>query len=134
VELNKAAMLLRGAKLVEAPFENTLSNLKEGDFAFIDPPYARGARDGDGFNRYSPDFFCLDDHERLGEIIESLDERRVKLMIFLGESKKILRRYPSSFERTRFRSKSLISGESSGRRLVGEVILTNYPVAEPRTN
>lgn len=124
--LHQAAKLLRNAKLLNGDFETTLTSLKRGDFAFIDPPYPRGAYKGFGFNRYASDFFSLDDHERLGRIIEVLNDRGVSLMISLASSPEIMECYPSLLDRTTLRSKSLIASTSTSRRAVSEVVLTNY--------
>jgi len=125
-ELNAAARQLRRAKLVNADFETTLGRLKAGDFAFVDPPYPRGAQTGFGFNRYATDFFSFEDHIRLGRIIEQLDRRGVLLMVLLSQSPDILRHYPLWFNRIPLRSKSLISSRSESRRMVSEIVMTNY--------
>jgi len=124
--LYRAANLLRNAKLLNADFEVTLRGLKAEDFAFVDPPYPRGSRRGFGFNRYASDFFSLEDHRRLGRLMETLDNRGIYLMILLSDSREILPCYPPSFCRTYFRSKSLISSAPSSRGAIAELALTNY--------
>jgi len=124
-ELQNAARLLRNATLVSADFKETLSRLGKRDFAFIDPPYPRGAKD-QWFNRYCKYFFTLEDHQRLGEVAEELDRKGTLAMILLAFHPRILDCYPSSFKRRNVRSKSLISGKPSSRRVIREVILTNY--------
>lgn len=124
--LYQAAELLQNAKLLNADFETTLRRLKRGDFAFIDPPYPRGAREGFGFNRYASDFFSLEDHKRLGRIVRDLDNRGAHVMILLAASQAILQCYPSHFQRVTLQSKSLIASKSSSRRTIKEIALTNY--------
>jgi len=125
-QLSHAAKLLKNARLVTSDFETTLHTLKKGDLAFIDPPYPRGAPESAWFNRYASDFFLLEDHCRLGKVVESLDEKGVSLMLLMASYPAILRCYPSSFVRTTFSSKSLISGKASARRTIEEVVLRNY--------
>jgi DNA adenine methylase len=129
-ELHRAAKILASADLVTGDFKLTLRKAKRGDFVFIDPPYPRGAPISTGFNRYCSGFFTLKDHKRLGQAVRSLDKRGVATMILLASSKSILSCYPKSFHRRRLRSKSLISCNSSSRRLVDEIVLTNYPVSD----
>ena len=128
-ELHQASRILGFADLVAGDFESTLRRAKQGDFVFLDPPYPRGAPVSSGFNRYCPDFFSHEDHERLGRILQSLDKRGVATMILLASSRAILSCYPKLFHRKRLRSKSLISCDSSSRRLVDECILMNYDIA-----
>jgi DNA adenine methylase len=125
-QLSHAGKLLRNAKLVSADFEQTLSMLKKGDLTFIDPPYPRGALENAWFNRYSSDFFSLEEHRRLGKVVRSLDDRGIFLMLLVASYAPILKCYPSNFVPTTFSSKSLISGKSSSRRTSEEVVLRNY--------
>jgi DNA adenine methylase len=125
--LRRAAKLLHKAELLTADFETGLAFLSKNDFAFVDPPYPRGASKGLGFNRYTSDFFSIEDHKRLGATLRTLDRRGVFLMITLGCHPEILKLYPR-FNRTRLRSKSLISCESGSRGLADEVVLTNYTI------
>jgi DNA adenine methylase len=127
-ELRAAAKTLALAELATGDFRSTLRKAKRGDFVFLDPPYPRGAPVKTGFNRYCSDFFSLADHKRLGRTVRSLDKRGVAMMILLGSSKSILSCYPK-FDRKRVRSKSLISRNPSSRRLVDEIVLTNYDVS-----
>lgn len=121
-----AAKPLQHAKLVNADFGVTLRKLRKGDFAFIDPPYPRGASERCWFNRYSKDLFTLEDHQRLGRVVKELDKKGIMVMILLGSSPEIMTYYPSSFERRDLHFKSLISSIPSSRRVVREVVLTNY--------
>jgi len=127
-DFRNGAEILAHARLVRADSVTTLRKAKSEDFVFIDPPYPRGAPLGADFNRYCSDFFSLKDHERLGRTVRSLDTTGASIMVLLASSKDILSCYPASFTRKRLRSKSLISCNSSSRRLVDEVVLTNYSV------
>jgi DNA adenine methylase len=126
LELHVAAKALSSVELATGDFRSTLRKAKRGDFVFLDPPYPRGAPVRTGFNRYCSDFFSLKDHKRLGQVVRSLDKKCVLIMILLSSSKSILSCYPKSFHRRRVRSKSLISCDSSSRRLVDECVLVNY--------
>jgi DNA adenine methylase len=129
-ELYRAAKTLASTDLVTGDFKLTLRKAKRGDFVFIDPPYPRGAPVGTSFNRYCSDSFSRNDHKRLGRAVRSLDKRGVATMILLASSKNILSCYPASLDRRRLRSKSLISCNASSRRLVDEIVLTNYPISD----
>ena len=134
-KLLQASRLLQDTKLLCADFETTLGHVPTGSFVFIDPPYPRGARTGFGFNRYSRVLFSLRDHRRLGDVVASLDRKRISLMILLANRPEIVECYPSSFERTVIHSKSLISCSSPSRGAVAEVVLTNYsPITNSRSS
>jgi DNA adenine methylase len=129
-ELYRAAKILASADLITGDFKLTLRKAKRGDFVFVDPPYPRGAPVSTSFNRYCSDSFSPADHKRLGRAVRSLDKRGVATMILLASSKDILPCYPTSFHHRRLRSKSLISCNASSRRLVDEIVLTNYPISD----
>ena len=129
-DFRNGARILSHTELVCGDFVTTLRKARSGDFVFIDPPYPRGAPLDTGFNRYCSESFSAKDHQRLGRRIRSLDARGVSIMVLLASSKDIISCYPSSFNRKRLRSKSLISCNASSRRLVDEIVLTNYSITD----
>jgi DNA adenine methylase len=126
-DLARAAQALRSATLISKDFENVLALARRDDFAFIDPPYPKGARGSLGFNRYSPHQFGLADHVRLASCVRRLTSRGVKIMLTLAPMEQLQSLYPTSFIRHLVSSRSLISCHGRSRGYVRETILTNYP-------
>ena len=120
-----ASITLRNADLVTGDFEHTLKNADNGDLVFFDPPYPRGARLQDAFNRYSSSMWRRDDHIRLSRVAIELAERRANVIVVLGGQKEILNLYPPSFKRSTMTTSALISCNGAARRKVREVVLTN---------
>lgn len=124
--LRRGARALAAAKLIAAPFEDTLGHVRKRDFVFLDPPYPRGSRHLLGFNRYSPQRFELPDHKRLAAAVESLGDRGVNVMLTTSAASSVAAQYPSSLERHIITTTSLIGSSGASRRQVREMVLRNY--------
>lgn len=124
--LAQAADVLRRVTLASGDVENTLRHVRTGDLVYIDPPYRRGAADALGFNRYHRVTFGLEDHLRIADSVRTLTRMRVKVMLTLGGSSRVLRLYPRSLNRLILTTTALISGNGNARRAVREVVARNY--------
>jgi DNA adenine methylase len=124
--LRRASAALEAATLVCADFRETLADVREGDFVYLDPPYPRGSKNGFGFARYSVGGFGESHHQALADEIETLSKRNVHVMLTLAHAPFVDAVYPKSLSRISIASKSLMSGRTSGRRKVTEIVLTNY--------
>jgi DNA adenine methylase len=121
-----AASALKRVTLVSGDIENTLRFVRTGDLVYIDPPYRRGATDVLGFNRYHRLTFGLEDHLRIADSVRTLTRMRVKVMLTLGASSRVLRLYPCSMNRSVLTTTALISGTGNSRRAVREIVARNY--------
>lgn len=124
--LSQAAMVLRGARLRCGDFEGTTGDIEPGDFVYLDPPYPKGASNGNGFARYSSAGFKIEDHERLASYAARLARAGVRVMVTEAARENILRLYPKSFNVALFATKSLIAGDKAYRRKTYEAVLRNY--------
>jgi DNA adenine methylase len=64
-DLLRCAQLLQNARFVCGDFENTLQHAQQGDFVYLDPPYAVSSRRV--FREYGKDTFTVKDVTRLAE-------------------------------------------------------------------
>ncbi len=124
-QLRTAASALRTATLVCDDFSVTLRDCRVGDFVYLDPPYPKRST-GLGFNRYTPERFCLVDHHRLANEAAVLDRRGVYVMVSTGASRRFQSLFPRSFRPRSVRTLSLISCNGKSRGPVRETILINY--------
>lgn len=124
--LHRAATILQAAELTTADFEVSLSEVRYGDFVFLDPPYPKGARGALGFNRYSPGRFGIEDHHRLAHCIERLMRRGASVMLTIDAASGLRSLYPDSLFDHSAISRSLIAGNGAQRRSVRELVLTSY--------
>lgn len=77
--LNKAAEMLANSEIYHQDFEQTLNSTKQGDFVYLDPPYAVTNRRI--FRQYDPQTFGLEDIERLKTSLHMLDAKGVDFVV-----------------------------------------------------
>lgn len=123
-----ASQALKNTRLLCGDFERTTLGIKSEDFVYFDPPYPKGASQGNGFSRYSSTGFTLDDHKRLAQYGAQLADKGVHVLVTEAARKEILKFYSESFYVTFVRTSSLIAADSEFRREVYEAILTSYRV------
>lgn len=120
-----ASRALENACLTCGDFGQTTREAKSGDLVYLDPPYPKGAADGNGFDRYSETKFTLEDHKRLARIAAALADRGVHVLITEASRKEIVSLYSDAFYRKCIRTSSLIAADSRRRRDTYEVVLTS---------
>jgi DNA adenine methylase len=82
--LRECSKRLMKTRLVAGDFEQVLRQAKKGDFVYMDPPFAVGARRV--FNEYHPDTFGGEDINRLRLWMEKLDKRGISFLVSYAES------------------------------------------------
>lgn len=123
-----ASQALKNARLVCGDFQKTMVGIKPGDLVYFDPPYPKGASNGNGFSRYSAMGFTLEDHKRLADYTAQLADQGVHVLITEAARKEILKLYSDAFYVTLVRNPSLVAADSEFRRSVYEAILTSYRI------
>ena len=121
-QLRRIAKALQSCTIRHADFEALLARTREGDFVYLDPPYAVGNRRV--FRQYGPSSFGLDDLHRLSESLVSMDARNVKFVLSYAdcaEARTFFHRWP----RKKLFVQRNIAGFSSSRRRAGEIIFSN---------
>jgi len=124
--LRVASRSLQTVKLRSGDFEEMVRRAKRNDFVYLDPPYPKGATDGNGFARYSATGFKTEDHKRLAACAQRLAGKGVFVMLTEAAQKDILRLYPDHFKIEVVRTRSLIAAHGDYRREVREAIITSY--------
>jgi DNA adenine methylase len=104
-------------------FENAVSGADGNSFVYFDPPYHRSK--ATSFTGYQADGFGEREQERLGKVFAELTNRNVKCLLSNSDTEFIRRLY-KEYEIIPVQAKRAINSDSSGRGLVGEVLVKNY--------
>ena len=121
-ELCLASQALRSAKFLPGDFEQVLAKAEEGDFVYLDPPFAVENRRV--FRQYGPQTFGSHDLARLAGALDKLHARGVSFVVsyaYCAEAKKAFAKWP---QRKLFVSRN-IAGFRRFRRRAAELIVTN---------
>ena len=120
--LMKASDLLRRVSLVRGDFEKTLSHAEEGDFVYMDPPYAVSGRRI--FSEYHPESFSVTDLRRLREMLKELDQKGAHFIISYADSTEG-RALVDGWHTRRIRTRRNVAGFAGHRRSAYEILASN---------
>jgi DNA adenine methylase len=113
---------LKRATLLHSDFENILQEAQQGDFVYLDPPYALSKRRV--FAEYHPDSFSDIDLERLDEALCDLQKRQVHFVVSYADCAEG-RKLVSRWKWRRVRTKRNVAGFIYHRRSAYELIASN---------
>lgn len=78
-ELNDISRLIKDVIFIHNDFSSSIKNVKEGDFVYLDPPYA--PINEKSFVGYISDGFNLETHKKLFDKIKELDTKKIKFVM-----------------------------------------------------
>lgn len=114
---------LQNVTFINEDFEKVLREYsKEGDFVYLDPPYA--IANSKIFHQYDPRTFGLEDINRLKNLLIDLDKKNVDFLLSYACCEEII----SSFDEWNIRTVTTqrnIAGFSKDRRLATELLISN---------
>jgi len=120
--LCQCARLLRRAELRVGDFADTVADCHEGDFVYMDPPFAvKGRRI---FREYSPDAFHCGDLSRLADMLIEINAKGVSFVVSYADCSEARQAF-SEWRHRRVRTKRNIAGFCDSRRHAYEWIVTN---------
>lgn len=123
VELSNFAARLDNADLRPVDFNASLCDVAEGDFVYLDPPYAMpGKRDR---GEYGPDSFRESDMDRLVALLNNLDQRGAKVLLSYADHPR-LREELGGWVFDDLRVARSVAGFAEKRARVAEVLVRNY--------
>lgn len=123
-DLREVSKALAGAELRAWDFEQSVKNLRKGDFIYLDPPYAVGNRRV--FREYGATPFSTEDLERLGECLKSIDRSGGKFLVSYAMCKEALTLF-KKWNIRRVLTQRNISGFAKHRRRAMELLISNCP-------
>ena len=86
--------LIKNVKFRCTEFEKSLSKVKFGDFAYLDPPYV--PETNSSFVKYNLDGFNIEQHKKLFTICESLMLNKIKFMMSNSNVKLVTDAFPKN--------------------------------------
>ena len=78
-DIDKISSLIKNVKFIHSNFSDSIKNAKNGDFVYLDPPYA--PENTRSFVGYVADGFNLDMHNLLFDEIKNLDKKKIKFVL-----------------------------------------------------
>lgn len=119
-----ASRLLQGVTITRSDFLPSISSAEDGDFVFVDPPYATPRRRLE-FTSYNARKFVWLDQLRLFQTLIELDRRGGSFLLTNSNHPAIRKLYRRFFVDSLTRS-SVISSDAKGRGPTSELVVTNY--------
>ena len=120
--LSSTAQLLKNASLVHGDFEAALQDAGDGDFVYLDPPYAVARRRV--FSEYQAKGFSESDLDRLHCCLKEIDRRGAHFVLSYADSAEG-RKLAGSWHHRRVRTRRNVAGFAGDRRFAYEVLASN---------
>lgn len=120
--LISASILLQNATLQNSDFEAVINQTNEGDFLYLDPPYATSSKKI--FTEYGSSVFTPQDIDRLTSSLNSAADRGVKFVLSYANVPEILP-LRSMWKTVDVVARRNIAGFSGARKSAQEVLITN---------
>lgn len=107
----------------EGDFEDACCDVKKGDFVYFDSPYIPESKTAN-FTNYTKDGFTLNDHKRLAELFEKLDNLGAYVMLSNNDVPLVYELYGQYIIKTVDARRSV--NRDASKRKGKEVIVTNF--------
>jgi DNA adenine methylase len=118
----RCAKALEAAELITGDFESAAVRAVQGDFVYLDPPYAKIGSRRRGEYGYSS--FDTPDLERLAQCLKALDDRGATFLLSYADCAEIRQIKASWHARTLFVRRH-VAGFHRHRALVREILVSN---------
>lgn len=122
-ELGAFGALMRRADIRQSDFSALISEVGEGDFVYLDPPYA--GRDIRDRGEYGLGAFKTHDISRLASQLNLASSRGAKILISYADLDHF-RSFFSGWKTVKHDVERNVSGFARGRTTVSEVLICNY--------
>ena len=90
-ELDKVSDLIKDVEFIDSDFKESMKNISEGDFVYLDPPYV--PETNKSFVGYVSDGFDIDMHKSLFNEILKLDKKGVKFLMSNSKVELVLKNF-----------------------------------------
>lgn len=116
---------LQNVSMNSGDFSNIISNVKENDLVFLDPPYTV-THNNNGFIEYNKKIFSLDDQKRLSNLIGEIKEIGAYYIMTNANHDSLKEIFGTHNDKmTTMDRNSLIGGIGAKRGKYSEIIMTN---------
>ena len=121
--IKQVSVLIKDVVFTHCPFSDSLNKLTEGDFVYLDPPYA--PENDKSFVSYTADGFSADNHKMLFKLCENMKAKNVKMLMSNANVKLVKDAFPVPTYTTKIIScRRAINSKKPGGR-TDEVLITN---------
>jgi DNA adenine methylase len=126
-DLLKAAKVLSCAQISVRDFQETLLEVRAGDFAYMDPPYA--VQNRRIFRQYGPACFGTQDLARLASALPHIDRCGATFLVSYAMCREALEAF-DGWQIRRVHIQRSIAGFSQHRRKAVEIFVSNRDLPE----
>lgn len=120
----KIATALKDIKLHNCDFETAVLEVRPNDFIFFDPPYIT-SHQNNGFCYYNAKLFSWNDQQKLANLVRHLNEKGCFILVTNADHQSIKELY-AGFSMTTLTRNSMIAADIKSRKIVKELLITNY--------
>lgn len=121
-EITNFGRFIRSASFHAVDFETLVESASDGDFVYLDPPYAGASRDR---GEYGVDAFKEVDIERLAGACKRASDRGAAVLLSYANLSALKDLFPT-WKVRQFDVLRSVSGFSRGRGTVQEILISNY--------
>jgi DNA adenine methylase len=111
-------------KILNGDFENSLKEIKKGDFVYFDPPYDP-VSNSSNFTGYTKNGFDREQQKRLKKVCDYLNEKKIKFLLSNSDTDFIKNLY-KNYKINIIQAKRSINCKSKKRGAVNELLIKNY--------
>lgn len=127
-ELIETSTALASAELKKSNYKDILTEVKKGDFVYLDPPYPP-LNSTSNFTNYTKEGFSIEDHKELSLLAKELDNKECYILISNSHTEYIRSLYEDDFNIFDVEVTRLIRADGH-RYKVKEIAITNYEVSK----
>ncbi len=120
--LMECSELLQRTKFISGDFSKTLTDIKKGDFVYLDPPYAVTSRKM--FREYSKKSFGSIDIPRFSDSLDQIHKSKADFLVSYADCKEA-RLIATSWNAIRLPVRRSVAGFSDARKMAYEWLITN---------
>lgn len=121
-DFHRASALLQSADIALSDFEVAIDKAEEGDLLFVDPPYTV-KHNMNGFIKYNEKIFSWSDQIRLKDALVRASARRASVILTNADHHSVKDLYHGFGQHVNLERASIISGKSSGRSFISELMV-----------
>ena len=126
--IREASAKLQNVKLGCGDFTLFKKSIRKGDLIFLDPPYTVSDKASEnGFNKYNPTLFSLDEQKRLSAFIDEIKNRGAFYILTNQAHPTIDKIFDKNDRRIILERACTIGGKKASRNTVKEYLFTNIP-------
>lgn len=120
----RCAVALRQCQFRTLDFENTLADIRPGDFVYLDPPYSNSTRKT--YGEYGYGVFAPIDHKRLVRLLTNISDIGASFLLSYCPDPDLMSRLPKSWYVDQIDVRRNVAGFVSHRRIAAELLISNF--------